>query len=267
MKRTQWSAFAAALALLAGQALATPALAGTAPPEGSLAGPAILPPPLEVPEGPGTWSEDFDGYATGMQLHGVGGWKGWDNMPAFGALTSAVQARSVPNSVDILGASDLVHEYFGYTSGIWTYIAHQYIPSTSAGPSYFILLNTYNDGGPYNWSTQVCFNIDTGLVIDDVAADCATGTSLPLVYDQWVELRVVIDLDADTQTFYYGGVPLFTDTWTGHVSGGGIANIGAVDLFANAATSVFYDDMSLSNEIFADGFESGDTNAWSSTVP
>src|SRR4030067_3611190 len=91
-------------------------------------------------------------------MHGQGGWKGWDNSPAAGALTSDDQARSVPNSVAILGASDLTHPYAGYTSGAWTYTAWQYIPTDFTGTSYFILLNTYNDGGPYNWSTEVSFD-------------------------------------------------------------------------------------------------------------
>ena len=30
------------------------------------------------------WSDNFDSYATGSQLHGQGGWKGWDNNPAAG---------------------------------------------------------------------------------------------------------------------------------------------------------------------------------------
>jgi uncharacterized repeat protein (TIGR01451 family) len=56
---------------------------------------------------------------------------------------------------------------------------------------------------------------------------------------------VEIDLDADTQTFYYNGAQFYTGTWSGHVSGGGATAIGVVDLYANSATSVYYDDMSL----------------------
>jgi hypothetical protein len=38
---------------------------------------------------------------------------------------------------------------------------------------------------------------------------------------------------------------LYQDTWTGHISGGGAVNIGAVDLFANSASPVYYDDFFL----------------------
>ncbi len=191
------------------------------------------------------WSDNFDSYATGSQLHGQGGWKGWDNNPAAGALTSSAQARSAPNSAAIVGASDLVHEYSGYTSGQWVYTAWQYVPTNFTGQSYFILLNTYSDGGTNNWSTQLCFDASAGLVKDDVPGDCSGATGLPLVTGQWVEIRVEIDLTANTQAVYYNNQLLFQDTWTDHVSGGGALNIAAVDLFANNASTVYYDDLSL----------------------
>jgi hypothetical protein len=188
------------------------------------------------------WSDNFDSYATGSQVHGQGGWKGWFNDPAAGALTSNAQARSAPNSVDVLGATDLVHEYSGYTTGQWTYTAWQYVPDNFAGQSYFILLNTYNDAGSgLNWSVQVQFDGAQNLVINDGVS----GGNLPLVKGQWVEIRVEINLDSNTQAFYYNNQQLYTGTWTEEVSGGGAVNIGAVDLFANAASSIFYDDISL----------------------
>jgi hypothetical protein len=190
------------------------------------------------------WSDNFDSYATGSQVHGQGGWKGWFNDPSAGALTSNAQARSAPNSVDILGASDLVHEYSGYTSGQWTYTAWQFVPDNTTGVSYFILLNSYDDAGAaLNWSVQVQFDAAQSLVINDGVS----GGNLPLVKGQWVELRVDIDLDANTQAFYYNNQQLYTGTWSEEVSGGGAVNIGAVDLFANSASSVFYDDLSLVN--------------------
>ncbi|MGB4802847.1 MAG: hypothetical protein WBV59_09330 [Anaerolineae bacterium] len=187
------------------------------------------------------WSDNFDSYATGSQMHGQGGWKGWANDPAAGARTSSIQARSAPNSVDILGASDLVHEYSGYSSGSWVYTAWQYVPTDYTGQSYFILLNTYVDVGTNNWSVQVQFDAGTNLVVNEGA----TGGTLPLIKGQWVELRDEINLDVNTQSFYYNNQLLYTGTWTDEVSVGGVLNIGAVDLFANNATTVFYDDVSL----------------------
>ncbi len=190
----------------------------------------------------GGWSDDFDSYATGAQLHGLGGWFGWGNDVAFGALTSDVQARSVLNSADINGNSDLVHPYT-QTSGIWTYTAWQYIPGSFSGTSYFIMLNQYDHAcTPCNWSVQVNFNSATGLMTDDGGAN-----SMPYVTDAWAKIEVVVDLDADTQTFFYNGNILYSGVWNGYISGagGGSDVIAAVDLFANGASTIYYDDLSL----------------------
>ena len=192
------------------------------------------------------WSDDFSSYTLGQFLDGEpddGDWKGWDNNPFYGAYVVDDQELSVPYSVEIAGDSDLVHEYNGYTIGQWTYIAWQYIPSDFVGETGFMLLNTYVDGGEKSWSTQLRFNADSGVVISD-----PEGSELWLAYDEWVEIRVEIDLDADIQQIYYDGDLLVEKSWKDGVTGGGIANIGAVDLFANFATAIYYDDMSLSGE-------------------
>lgn len=187
------------------------------------------------------WSDNFDSYATGSSLHGQGGWKGWGNSAAYTAYTSDTYAISSPNSVKIEADADLVHEYGGYTSGQWVYTAWQYIPTSFSGQSYFILLNTYDDAGVNNnWSVQVRFDSSIGKVESEFE-----GAQLPLILGQWVELRNEIDLDANTLMFYYGGQLLTSKTWTEGVSGGGALNIGAVDLFANGAMPIYYDNMSL----------------------
>jgi hypothetical protein len=188
------------------------------------------------------WSDDFDSYATGSQLHGQGGWKGWGNDPAFGALVSAAQSRSTPNSVAVVGTTDLLHEY-GETSGQWVFTAWQYVPTTFDGESYFIMLNTYDDAGANNnWSVQVRFDGAANQVVNDGGS---SGGTLPLVRGRWVEIRVEIDLDTDTGAFYYDNQQLYSGTWSGQVSGGGAQAIAAVDLFADDSSVVYYDDMSL----------------------
>ncbi|MCB9155344.1 MAG: S8 family serine peptidase, partial [Caldilineae bacterium] len=191
------------------------------------------------------WSDNFDSYATGSQLIGQGGWEGWGDNAAAGALTSSTQARSAPNSAAIEVDSDLVHQYSGYTSGVWHYTAWQYVPGNFSGETYFILLNEYTStgGGDGNWSVQVHFNSATGQVLADGVG--SVFPPLSLITDQWVELRVEINLDADTQTFYYDNQVLYTGSWSEGVSGGGSINIAAVDLFANGASTVYYDDLSL----------------------
>jgi hypothetical protein len=186
------------------------------------------------------WSDNFDSYVAGQSLHGVNGWKGWDNDPTWTAFVTDDPFGDPPNSVEIAGDSDLVHEYSGATSGQWTYTAYMYVPNDFDGITYFILLNVYNDLEPYSWSIQTAFDSSTGLVTDDFVS----GPSLPILYDQWAEIRVEIDLDADTRELYYADQLLSTLTWTRDQTDA-VLEIAAVDLFANAATPVYFDAMSL----------------------
>lgn len=222
----------------------------------------------EAPEGPGApWSDNFDSYATGSELIGQGGWEGWGGVGTVGALTSATQLRSAPNSVDIVGDTDLVHQYAGLTSGVWTYVAWQYLPTAVTTTTYFILLNTYPATAFGHWSLQLCFDGAAGLLRDDLTGDCTASSTTPLVRDQWVEIRAVIDLNANTQTVYYNGTLFYTAPWSTHLGPEGTVALRAVDLFANTASSTFYDDLSLRNVLFVDGFESEDTGAWNPVVP
>jgi hypothetical protein len=74
---------------------------------------------------------------------------------------------------------------------------------------------------------------------------------VPYTPDEWVELRLVIDLDDDLTRVYYGDAFVVEYPWTGGATGvgGGARNIGAVDLFANGSTSVFWDDLSLGTRL------------------
>lgn len=181
------------------------------------------------------WGENFDQYASGTSLHGVGGWEGWLNDPTATGYVSDLYARSGPNSCQIQGRSDLVHPHVGYSHGFCQYTTWMYIPEEFSGQTYFILLNTY--GANSNWSVQVCF--ENGQVVNNGV----TGGTLPWIVGEWVELRVSIDMDSDYVAFYYDDDVLYTGTWTEEVSGGGVRALTAVDLFANDATPVYYDDL------------------------
>ncbi|UCD74168.1 MAG: hypothetical protein JSV91_10295, partial [Phycisphaerales bacterium] len=192
------------------------------------------------------WSDNFDSYEDGQWLDGTaddGGWKGWFNDPQWGAQVTSLFSNSAPHSVDIVANADLVHEYEGVNSGEWLYTAWQYIPGSFSGQSYYIMQNTYNDQGTdLNWSLQVRY--DSGLGMMEAEFD---GQQLPYITDQWVKLEVWIDFDDDEHTFFYNdnGVLFYQKSWTDGVSGGGALNLGAIDLYANGATSVYYDDFSL----------------------
>jgi len=128
---------------------------------------------LLVPAASADWTENFDSYAAGSGLIGQGGWEGWDNSPGANALVSALYSLSSPNSAEILPTSDLIHQFSGYTAGVWVFTTHLFIPTGFSGQCYFLLLNTYNHMGPYNWSSQVMFD-GTGIVLSD-----PEGATLP----------------------------------------------------------------------------------------
>lgn len=194
------------------------------------------------------FSENFDAYAANGNVHGQGGWKGWGNDAAAGATVVTTQSVSAPNSIEIKGDSDLIHEFSQFTSGSWTITAKQYIPTAFSGKTYFIFENVYSDTDTsiISWSTQVYFDSATGQVSNETgAANPGTAT---LVKGQWVDLKLVVDLDNDLQTFWYNGTQLYSGSWKDQFPGQdvpGIAAIGSIDLFADGASAVYYDDIRI----------------------
>ncbi|MCI0363459.1 MAG: dockerin type I domain-containing protein [Phycisphaerales bacterium] len=200
--------------------------------------------------------DDFEGYYGEPALHGQGGWKGWDNNPAAGASVTEALSYDGLRAVVITGASDLVHEYCAAAPGTWSFSVRQFIPanfsSNAVGPaagSYFILMNTYHDGVPYNgseWSALMQFDSNDGMMKALHGAGAGT-INLPYVSDRWVKIQAIIDLDEDWTRIYYDDALVAEYPWTGGVfgDGGGAATIGAVDLFANNSTPVYYDKLRL----------------------
>ncbi len=188
----------------------------------------------------GQWSDNFDSYPKGG-LIGNGGWEGWDMNPAADGVVTNAQSRSAPNSFGSLTTTDVVQQFSGATSGMWTLSGWCLIPSGSTGTQYFILLNTYAPGGPNNWSTQMVIDSDAGVVRDFDNP----GPTVPIVNDQWVEVRAEIDLDADIQVVYYNNTELMNKSWSDGASGGGATEIHTLDLFSDGGSPIFWDDLQL----------------------
>jgi len=179
-----------------------------------------------------TFSDNFESYAAGSAIHGQGGWKGWQGAAGAGAPVSSAHANSGANSVEILSSSDLVHE-FTAAGGKWVFSLMQYLPSGSTGKTMCILMNQYTDDNTLmDWSPQDTFDLDAGLV-----------GAIPLVFDKWVSLEYVIDLDKNTVDKYYDGKLFGSETWDDNNHG----TFQAVDLYGNGASSVYYDDISLTS--------------------
>ncbi len=187
------------------------------------------------------FSENFDSYVAGSNLHGQGVWQGWDNTPGAGALVSSALSSSAPNSVNITGGSDLVGQFSGISGGLWSLSIQQYVPANFTGESYLILLNKYRANGgasDYNWSVQINNQAASGRIISDSGG----GVSLPLVRDSWNTFRFEIDFGASTVSEFYNGTLLSTHAWH---DGSGAAALAAIDLYANGASPVYYDNLTI----------------------
>jgi hypothetical protein len=201
------------------------------------------------------WSDNFDSYPLGSGLHGQGGWEGWGNDPTLAALVTDAQALSPPHSADIVGGADLVYQIAGRDAGSWSFTAWQYIPSDFEGGSgefegsTLILLNAYAGGGPHepsDRSAQLDFDSNDGM-LKIYYGDGLNTVDVPYVPDQWVPIEIVVDLDTDWTQVYYNGGYVTEYSWTGGIYGGAgaPAEIAAVQLFANGSTSIYYDDLAV----------------------
>lgn len=190
------------------------------------------------------WADDFDSYADGTVLDGVGGWYGWDNAPASAGTVSSAQSMSDPHSISVSNTlgNDAVHPFTPLTSGAYTFTAYQFIPSGLDGLTYFILNNVYNHGGPYQWAIEMHMDPASGMVNEQIR-DAGGAYATPIVYDAWTEIRVDFDLDADTCEAYYNGALIASGTWA--TASYPTVEFANVDLYAPHGNPVYYDNLSL----------------------
>jgi len=214
------------------------------------------------------FADNFEAYALGSAIEGQGGWHNWDTVNQGNqtintvvGVSGAVSPFQGSRMLRMIGSqitgnlfSDTVHEMNGpYNagSGGFTFSTRQYIPTALAGTQYVIILNEYFDGGgPYDWSFQCSFAAATGLVHMDVfntaAATIVNGDQI-INFDQWTEVKVEIDLNANTGKSYYNGVHMWDFVWSDVLGAGGSTAIAALDLFPGTefTSETFYDVVSL----------------------
>ena len=189
--------------------------------------------------------DNFDSYAAGSTIAGQGDWDTWDQNPAVDAEVSTLFAQSQPNSLQLQAFDDIVRLFNGFNTGNFTFRSSVYIPSGQNGEYFFILLNTYNHGGPYNWSAQIEISDATGMVQDVGGSSAPTGTSTPttVVYDQWVDVRVEVDLTNNTYDAFYGqNMIMQGNAWFG---AGGQSSLQCLDLYNNGGGVFYYDNVSV----------------------
>jgi hypothetical protein len=207
-------------------------------------------------------TDHFDTYTAGSTIAGQGGWETWDNNAGANATVVTTQSFTSPNSLQINGAADIVHQFTGVNSGTWYARIQTFVPSTASGELFYILMNQYAPvTGPNNWSVQVALCrtgcITAGVVPGQVAnlggSDVVGSAIAPLVLDQWVELRAEINFTANTYSVFYNHQLMETLPWTQT----GTLQLAAVDLFSNQNTTGFMDSFHLNTVLPVDlkGFQ------------
>ena len=181
-----------------------------------------------------------------------------NNSPAATGFVTNVQARSAPHSMESRPTTDLVQEFTGVNTGTWVISGWSFCPTAGTGQQFFILLNTYVAGAGVDiWSLDLLFDQSAGVVRD---FDDAGTPPIPLIRNQWVQVRVVIDFAANTQQVFYGATLFTTKSWTEGASGGGALNLDALDLFSNAGSTIYWDDLVLAR----DGATAVEPSTWGS---
>lgn len=197
------------------------------------------------------WEEDFASYAAGSNLQDRIGWKGWDGEPVLAGIVTDAPARSIPNAVEVGPQVDAVREHCTSGRGAWSYSAWQYIPldfvsggATAPPGTYFLLLDTYDDFGPYHWAVIARFDSNDGMLKVQYGNGLNT-VDVPYHPEEWVEIEVQVDFDVDWTEVYYDGALVVGYPWTGgaYGEGGGVLDIAVVDLYANGSSPVYYDDL------------------------
>ena len=195
--------------------------------------------------------DNFDSYTVGDYIAEVGDdWTTWSNAPggAEDALVTDVEASSPSNSVVVELNQDLVLIMDDYTSGVYTYEMKMFVPTGYCGYYNLQVTNVPGTG----WAFQIYFQTDGTALADAGAAGALTYA---FNHDEWMDLKIVVDLDTDWATYYHDGVEMIGWQYTLGTFGAGIPlSFGGVNIFGGANsggpgdTPMFYfDDVVLSS--------------------
>lgn len=182
-------------------------------------------------------NDGFESYADGP-LAPQNGWEMWYSGGGNGDVIST-NAHGGSKSLRASAGTDLIKR-FNISGGQWDCSFWTYMPQ-GALDAYFIMMNQYGDAAIDNWSVQIRFGGIDGMIESQF-----DGAMVPLLFDQWVEVRLEIDLDGDLVNSFYNGQPLGVNlSWSNNVSAGGIPTIGCIDLYSQTADGFLYDDLVL----------------------
>jgi len=185
--------------------------------------------------------DDFEAYLPGDYLAEVStNWTTWSNLPgsAEDGVISDAYALSPTNSLSISGTNDQVLVMDNYTSGIYSMEVNLYVPTGNSG--YWNLQKTNTIGE--EWAFQILFETD-----GTATADAGAAAALVFTYaqDTWINMVLVVDLNADWCDIYVDGNLEFGYQWTlGTFGTPGLLSLGGMNLFASGLDPMcYYDDI------------------------
>jgi hypothetical protein len=217
------------------------------------------------------FTDNFDSYPLGG-LAGNGGWQLWAAGSVDGQVSNE-QSSSASQSYKQIPQIDIV-QLGSVTAGIWELKCMTYAPSTNVATgandgAFVIGLNTWNPANPggatqdYSMQIQWYKGATGGPVVRDynqAAAGCPVSTTVPMVQDQWVPFRAVINLTTNTYDAYYNNVQFVTGkSWTKGVLGCSSATnppvqIQSFDIYNGTTTATgpndkfYFDDFSFTQQ-------------------
>lgn len=184
------------------------------------------------------WSDDFDSYETGSTLIGQGAWAGWQ-LAGPGENDSVVtdeRAFSGEHSL-LMGGSpyvDLIPQFEGATSGIWSVKAMSYVPEDSNDGMTDIGFLSRHLGFQDATDTQ-WFGAFRLHMANDLAGDLDGNTEI--LRDEWIQIEAVFDIDAREYELFYDGEFMSSGTWSGDY-----ALVGLDVWSEDGASPMYYDD-------------------------
>lgn len=190
------------------------------------------------------WTENFDSYGPApMSLHGVGGWNSTCWGSGWAGTLSGDQARSAPYSMRT-GFQILQHTWpaGSFVTGQWS-LRMWVLFGTTNNSAWFTVFNGVDGSSCAGWDNE-CIHIDFNqwgqVEIDSPILGGSGYAWIPNTYT-WYELRMDIDLNANTQTTWFNGVQLGTGAFSHY---GGPAEIRGIEMY-NGGFWIYCDDLSL----------------------
>lgn len=164
------------------------------------------------------YSSDFEAYNAGTGIAKQAGdpWTTWSATPgsAEDPKVSATKAKSGTKSVYVINSNDLVFNFKDRKSGRYGVEWQMLVETGKLG--YFNLLGDFN-GNNSVWNFQAY--VKNGKLIVD-----ANGTSTATVdfkHDEWIKLKMIVDIDDDFATLYIDSNEVVSYSWSKGTSGAG----------------------------------------------